>query len=274
MKKGKRLLIAGLLGIAVTGASTLAYFTSTATVTANDSQAPLALNITNGKVEVTAGIGDGATTPTWSYDVARLSTSVETYGLYSVTDKADTKYVENYIDKNRSMDIIGFDTTGDEGGRRKIGAKLTGAITNARPGDAIVLGDATGADEGIKIENKSTLTVKVRVLAKTDDQTTIDTINYLASAGWVMYVNEVATPITTPEQLQTALDSAVVTLAPGTKSDNPIKVRLELPLLTDNTLQGDSVGADGTDAALFDISTLFTIMATQENNPGWDESGK
>lgn len=273
MKKGKRLLIAGLLGIAVTGASTLAYFTSTATVTANDGQAPLALNITNGKVEVTAGIGDGATTPTWSYDVARLSTSVETYGLYSVTDEADTKYVENYIDKNRSMDIIGFDTTVDEGGRRKIGAKLTGAITNARPGDAIVLGDATGADEGIKIENKSTLTVKVRVLAKTD-QTTIDTINYLASAGWVMYVNGVATPITTPEQLQTALDLAVITLAPGAKSNNPIKVRLELPLLTDNTLQGDSVGADGTVAASFDISTLFTIMATQENNPGWNESGE
>lgn len=260
MKKRKRLLIAGLLGIAVTGASTLAYFTSTATVTANDGQAPLALNITNGKVEVTAGIGDGATTPTWSYDVARLSTSVETYGLYSVTDtdssgiidEADTKYVENYIDKNRSKDIIGFDTTVDKGGRRKIGAKLTGAITNARPGDAIVLGDATGADEGIKIENKSTLTVKVRVLAKTDktdNQTTIDTINYLASAGWVMYVNGVATPITTPEQLQTALDLAVVTLAPGAKSNKPIKVRLELPLLTDNTLQGDSVGADGTVAA-------------------------
>ena len=52
MKKKTRLLIAGLLGIAVTGASTLAYFTSTATVAPNGGQVPLALNITNGTVQL------------------------------------------------------------------------------------------------------------------------------------------------------------------------------------------------------------------------------
>lgn len=283
MKKGIRLLIAGVLGIAVTGASTLAYFTSTATVSPNGGQAPLALNITNGTVVVTAAVGNGTDTPTWTYDVARSSTSPATYLLYTVTDdqlpagidELDTGYVANYVIPNRSKDIGGISAAnigvaGAETGRYAVGAPVTGAITNARPGDALVLGLTGAGTEGINVKNDSTLTVKVQILAKTDQATT-DKIAALATAGWKMYVNGNVTDTTT---LQTALNSAKVTLAPGASLASPIKVRLELPLLTADGKQNAVLDAStdpGTQA--FDVSSLFTIMATQENNPGFSDSG-
>jgi len=283
MKKGTRLLIAGLLGIAVTGASTLAYFTSTATLNPNGGQVPLALNITNGTVAITAGVGNGTTTPTWSYDVATLSTSTATYELYSgahddqapigTITSADTGFAA-YVLANRSKDIVGVDPTGATAGKMAVGAPLlTGTISNARPGDALVLGVAGGA-EGINVTNSSSLTVKLKVVAKTD-QATIDKIAALATAGWKMYVNGNVADVTNPATLQTALDSVATTLAPGASIGTPIKIRLELPLTTTDAKQGlvldTDTGTAGTQA--FDVSSLFTIMATQENNPGWTNAG-
>jgi predicted ribosomally synthesized peptide with SipW-like signal peptide len=288
MKKRTRLIIAGILAIAVTGASTFAYFTSIATVTPNDGQVPLALNITNGTVTVNAGIGDGSTTPTWTYDVARLSTSDATYALYGLTDtntngkidEGDTDYNTKYVIPNRSKDIVGVSAVGigtvdPETGRYAAGAPLTtGTISNARPGDALVLGVAGAGTEGINITNASNLTVKVKIAAKTD-ATTTNTINALATAGWVLFVNGNATPVTDVASLQSALDATTNSLAAGQSLASPIKIRLELPLLTTDAYEGKVLDVDtvtaGTQA--LDISSLFTIIATQENNPGWTDAG-
>ena len=111
-------------------------------------------------------MGDGTTTPTWSYDVARLSTSQATYGLYGVTDdtapigtlsETDSDYVTKYEIPNRSKDIggispVGIGVAGAETGRYAVGAAVTGAITNARPGDALVLGVTGAGTEGINLQ--------------------------------------------------------------------------------------------------------------------------
>ena len=72
--------------------------------------------------------------------------------------------------------------------------------------------------------------------------------------------------------VQTALDQASGTVAPNTSLSKSIDIRLELPLTINNTFKGDSVGSAGAITA-FDVSSLFTIVATQENNPGWTEAG-
>ena len=190
MRKRSRLIITALISI-TTAVGSLAYFTDSVTETPNSGELPFTLNITNAQVTVTAGVGDGTTTPTWSYDVARLSTSTSTYGLYGVTDtnadtfinESDTGYVDNYLTPNRSMNITGIDPTGSSGdGRVAIGAEvLNGTIANARPGDALVVGRAGGVttDEGITVKNDtSSFTVKIKVLLNTDAASQ-NTIKYI-----------------------------------------------------------------------------------------------
>ena len=285
MNKKKRVIIAGLLLLITTTASTYAYFNKSVTLSENSGEQPFSLNITNGQISITAGVGNGTTTPTWSYDVARLSTSTATYGLYGITDtnadgkidENDTDYITKYINVNRTMDISGVSSTGaDASGRKAIGAELTsGTISNARPGDALVVGTAS-SDEGIFVTNNtSSLTVKVKVeVNKTAEAE--NTIKYLDQAGWIMYIDGTkvndGSGTLNLDTIQTALDSLATVLNPNESITNKIKIRLELPLLTGNAFENKSVGTGGTQAA-FDVSTLFKITATQENNPGWSEAG-
>lgn len=295
MKKSKRIMIASIAAFVVTAASTFAYFTTSTNLTPNGGQQPFSLNITNGQLSISAKPGNGATTPTWSYDVARNSTSEATliaYGMnmngdgnivppenYADQATYDAAYLANYVNPNRSPDIQGVDSSGDiaYGGinRRAIGAAVTGDISKARPGDALVVGTAGGADAGLKITNASNLTVKVKIEI---NQTVAaqDTIKYLDQAGWLMYVGgkkvnngdgtlNLAT-------VQTALDGLTTTIAEGASIGSNIDIRLELPLTTGNAYQNSSVGTGGALTA-FNISSLFTIIATQENNPNWSVSG-
>ena len=50
-----------------------------------------------------------------------------------------------------------------------------------------------------------------------------------------------------------------------------VDVRLELPLATGNTYQNNAVATNAEQG--FDISKIFEIRATQENNPGWEQNG-
>ena len=55
------------------------------------------------------------------------------------------------------------------------------------------------------------------------------------------------------------------------KKSQVVDVRLELPLATGNTYQNKAVATNAEQG--FDISKIFEIRATQENNPGWNEDG-
>lgn len=277
MNNKKRLLIVGIGLLITTTASTYAFFNQSITLNKNSSAGDFALQISNGNVNVVAAVGDGSVSPTWSYDVARLSTSLATYGLFGLTDTnsdgkindLDTDYVTKYVDVNRSMDIVGV--TGE--GRKAIGAEVTGNISNARPGDALSVGQAGTANDGIAVTNSSSLTVKVKVEI---DNTKEDEIKYLDQAGWLFYINDVqvndGSGTLNLAAVQTALDAYTTVLEPGAVMPSKIKVRLELPLITGNSYQNKSVGTGGT-ASSFDVSTLFIITATQENNPGWAVDG-
>ncbi|MGN9134788.1 hypothetical protein ACTNDG_04870 [Clostridium sp. HCP1S3_B4] len=289
MKKKNRILIAGLMAIAVTGASTLAYFTKSREITANTGDKnPLELKITNGNVEVTGVIGDGGETPNWSYDVARDST--EGYkdklgqvgnivaGITTTANRATD--ITSYENKHRSPDIEGLDASGKEDNvnnlsRWKIGTKVTGAISKARPGDAFVLGQAgkggTGK-EGLVITNSSNLTVKIK-LEVNDDAVTKDPVNgdyvevikSLQDAGWKLYINDREIEDAKKTNIETALGESSFVLSPNEK--NTIKIRLEFPLTQGDTYQNAVTGGDS--ISNFDIRNLFKIKATQENNPGW-----
>lgn len=69
--------------------------------------------------------------------------------------------------------------------------------------------------------------------------------------------------------LATGAQVDLVTLA--SSKSQLVSVRLELPLTTGNAYQG---AGDGTKTITdLNISNLFEIRATQENNPGWNEDG-
>lgn len=294
MKIKNRILIAGLMAIAVTGASTLAYFTSNVTIASNgDSSGVLTLDITNGTVKITGKIGDGkATTPNWSYDVARYSTTGynelgtpgKTVAGITTTDNKATD-IENYENKHRSPDII-LDGTGTTSysvtSRAPIGTPITGKISKARPGDAFVLGQASeggsGTNVGLTIKNESTLTTKVDMgLSGSGSTEQTDTFAALTNAGFKLYVGEVGN--SGPENVEevsnvTTLNSKISSILGSALVPNQtakIYIRLELPLNTADTAQNKSVES-GT-ISNFDLSKLFTIKATQENNPGWTTDG-
>lgn len=298
MKMKNRVLIAGLMAIAVSGASTFAYFTSNLTIPGDSATNPLELNITNGKVEITGKIGDGSTTANWTYDVARYSTTdydkLGTSGntVAGITTSADkTADITAYENKHRSpdIDLDGGDVAGkgwtDASNRVPIGTGVKGKISNARPGDAFVLGNATaGGNEtnaGLHIENTSTLSVKIDMglSGNTDEQ--IATFNALNNAGFKLFVGKLGASddkkveqISTLSDLNSKLDKVLGTsIEPGNNID--IYIRVELPLVTNDdykskTTQGTSNLVSTTE---FDITKLFTIRATQENNPGWGTNG-
>ena len=165
-----------------------------------------------------------------------------------------------------------------------------GAISLARPGDAIGLGsiDGSGKVQGLKIVNDSNITTKVDVRLKTNakgdiDQSVIDGIQGLADAGWVLYVNDArfdfssylgasGTIEAAVANLQTELINNSAVYAPGT-SEIMLNVKLELPLMTGNYYQDANSKGGTSHDVLFDVTKLFDIVATQENNPGVNEDG-
>lgn len=271
MKKSKRYLIAGLAIIAVTASSTLAYFTSTATIGNTDGGTnPLALNITNGKVEITANPGAGGSSPNWTYDVARESSKP----AYSALDAAG---ITAYEGTNRSIDMLGLG--GAKVDRWPIGAPVTGAVTLARPGDAFVMGtaveggDTSGANTGLNITNSSTLTVKVNFIAKTDANAT-DTFAALLNAGWKFYAGKqggLLTEYTSASDLATGMNTILNAETWTNGHAVKLDIRLELPLTTIDDFQSDAVVSG--DVTSFNLNNLFTIKATQENNPKWNNAG-
>lgn len=308
MKKSKRYLIAGLAIIAVTASSTLAYFTSTGTIGDSGAGKTLQLNITNGQVSITAKPGTGAAISNWSYDVARLSTTdYSKFGnglgdiVAGITTTGNAAAdILAYENKHRSIDMIGLGATAtenaagttDAGGgitnastwavvvnsysRWKIGTPVIGTISYARPGDAFVMGTAVaggaaGGEQGLVIKNTSNLTVKVKVAAAAN---AADTFTALSNAGWVFYAGKQGGAITQYTDSATFITALNNILNTETWEQNHVltlDIRLELPVLTDNTKKGLSVSQGAVTS--FDLNNLFTITATQENNPGWLENG-
>ena len=318
MKKSTRLLIAGLMAISVTGASTLAYFTSGVSLgTGSTGDSQKELSIENGKVEISAEIGGEENAANfWYYDVARVSTDETNNGLDSTAkttlykwmntdatsaiDEATLNTIDTtsspatlkdavglanttyYVKKNLSPDILGVGVaTEPRGARANVYDKVTGEITKARPGDAFVLGyvasdegNAT-ANEGLTITNTSTIKTKVRVSASSNDAG--KEISKLTKSGWKIYskVSEGAWK----EITVSGTDGAyVVNNLPEVTLGNDqtsIYIRIELPLSTGNAYNSGSGGfVSGNDKVdSFDVSKLFSITATQENNPGWKEDG-
>lgn len=259
MNKRTRLMIAGLMLIAVTGASTLAYFTSEVKLNGTGSE-NLKLSITNGIVNVEAAAGE-ENKPQWTYDTVSKD------------------------EKDRSPDITGFDAKSDNGDgvqRVSLGAVLTGnTITNARPGDALQLkfgqevgGVISGDTTNFIINNKSNLSIRLRLKV---NQTAVNQVSKLIDAGWILKINneivgkgDITSEI---ESISNSISSKIYSpasdISNGSKETINLKVRLELPLNTGNDYQGNENGTI-TD---FNIDELFTIIATQENNPGTTETG-
>jgi len=185
--------------------------------------------------------------------------------------------------------------------RANIGEAVKGEILLARPGDAFTLGAANDANnKGIEITNKSNITTKIAIMPKGSSSlgTATDVakaqLDYLANAGWKVYVKitrydstgtEVqkdGTAITSDSQKAqykeltsenfTTLATAYAATDVKSGETVSINMRVELPLNTDNSMQ-DAVTGTGTTQKPFDITNLFDIVATQENNPGWNVSG-
>ena len=216
-KKSRKVVAALLIGATVCASGTFAYFnskTDLSNIMDKNADAQNTLNITNGHVEIdgkikTSAIGDVASN--WTYDVARIAG-------YGALDAAA------FEAKNRSMDITGVgykgtskmadawedvDTVYPSGtiatNRVKIGAPVTGVITNARPGDAVVLGvatagvasDATNVDgSGLTFLNKSNITTNIKIDVQRDENgkildSVLDEFAKLAKAGWIVRINGV-----------------------------------------------------------------------------------
>lgn len=192
--------------------------------------------------------------------------------------------------------------------RAKVGTGVTGAIINARPGDAFALGavkdDNNDIDmdvAGITIDNQSNLTTKIGIRLKPDDDgnytETIKQIKSMNANGWKVYIKvidptnsnagispfaewtEITEASFTPSGsdpnplVDSKYTCAVTNVAPGQAAPT-VQMRVELPLDTVNYYQdrqtGNGVAGLYTD---FDLTNLFEIVATQENNPGWNENG-
>lgn len=362
-KKSRKVVAALLIGATVCASGTFAYFNSKTdlnNIMDKNAGAQNTLNITNGHVEIdgkieTAAIG--GVNSNWTYDVARIAG-------YGALDAA------TFEAKNRSMDITGvgyngaskiaeawedLNTTYPDGtskttNRVKIGAPVTGVITNARPGDAVVLGvatagvasDATNVDgSGLTFLNKSNITTNIKIDVQRDASgkildSVLDEFAKLSKAGWIMRINgqvydlssagypdlnkpasydvvltdanfatyyPAAASLAEAQTLQTTEKNAydnsktdfaaiiegivktVYAVEPATAAEIAaggaeldqaafgLTIRFELPLLTENKYQDkNTVSADAGDEGI-DIRNLFTVVATQENNPGWNVDG-
>lgn len=315
-KKSRKVVAALLIGATVCASGTFAYFNSTVDMSkiGKNGNAIQSLNITNGHIYVSAAFKgqESATLKDWTYDVARLSTvnalkTVEDGGIAVGAAKSQLQATfdnANYIKMNQSPDITGFGVeTSAEGNitndskntdyngikRMDIGAPLTGTITKARPGDAIVLGDAStieskgdysGTKTGITITNDSNITCKARIVFSNPTDGSADVAKELAGlkeAGWVMYVNgteidfsDISANDKGVDQINDILADQATKLAAGTAQT--INIRFELPLLTDNAYQ-NKTNTNAATGQVFDLSKILQITVTQENNPGWNNDG-
>ncbi len=209
-----------------------------------------------------------------------------------------------YVQKNVSPDILGLASDGSRSTTKAaVGDYVTGSITKARPGDAFVLGGLVndGTNGGIIVVNESNLTTKIGIVPTTGTSGDVDAttgtegakkqLKALKDAGWKLYMriiridkdgNELqddgtvaSTPTEYTEYTETNIDTIVGGLTlkdvkPG--QSVRINVRVELPLGTTNSYQEKTTSstelADG-----FDLSKLFDVVVTQENNPGWNQDG-
>lgn len=308
-KKSRKVVAALLIGATVCASGTFAYFNSKVDLSqlaANNAGTQKTLDITNGKVKISGNIGGTGIADldkVWTYDVARLSTDDTVAALYkadlSVSAAGKIKSITEddevaaYITKNQSPDILGVGgINANRTTRAAIGDAVTGRITLARPGDAFVLGTATssGIDTGTGLEvlNESTLTTKVNLVVKDNAGKTAATaeLTKLFAGGWKLYAaidtkkatdaaytDNAYQDISTIDQL---LGFAPATLEPG--ESVKIRLRVELPLVTDNSKQdptrtknNDPAAAPATEV---DLMKLFDIKVTQENNPGYSVDGK
>jgi len=315
-KKSRKVVAALLIGATVCASGTFAYFNSTVDMgkIGKNGSAIQSLDITNGRIYVSASFKGQASADLkdWSYDVARLSTinalkTVENGGLAlgSARDQLQATFNdENYIKMNQSPDITGFGTETSENEvvtndskntvykeikRMDIGAPLTNTITKARPGDAIVLGDAStipdknsysGTKTGITVTNDSNITCKARIVFENPTDGSADVVKELTGlkeAGWVMYLNgteidfsDISADSKGVDQINDILEAQATNLAAGTSQT--IDIRFELPLLRDNEYQNKTNTAAATGQA-FNLSKILQITVTQENNPGWNNDG-
>lgn len=251
----KRKIIAIVLAMTLIAAvSSYAYFTDALKLDGtNGNPSVSSLTITNGTVDITGTIhGDASGFGAWSYDVTRLSN-----GATPVATEAN----------RRSPDIGGVGagnfTTAN---RCPIGAKVTGVITKARPGDAFVLGDASAAaNDGLKFTNSSSLTTKIGMLYTS---TGAAELQKLISIGWKLYVDGVEI---LPASVVAGTPVKNITLANG--ASQSVVIRLEFPPSSGNTYQGAQTKTAGGVVSGFDLSAFIEIKATQENNPGWETDG-
>ena len=271
MKKTKRLLIAALMAIGVTGSSTLAYFTSEVDLVGKDSTM-LQLKITNGKVNIAAAYGSDSTEATWYYDPVDVTAdgcSPDLLGLGA----------------NKSVgasDLLNanFVTAGSTN-RWKKGAPVIGAITNARPGDGFSMGqilDATSGDklseenkaDGVKIINNSNITIKITIDLKDKagdaGEAAFAQYKMLTDAGWRVKVGNTEIAVAANKEdllsaLQAAL-SSVTSLSNG--QSTTLKMQVYLPKETGNDNQAkETFNGEYKDG--FDIRNIFVIKAVQEN---------
>lgn len=306
-KKSRKVVAALLIGATVCASGTFAYFNSTVDMSkiSGKGTAIQELNITNGYIKVTGTINGTSSTgiSDWSYDVARKTTdeslaegtvnqewknAIKT-DLGSAASAETAATTVDYITKNQSPDIKGFEGSNTSGTRVPVGSPLTGTVTQARPGDAIVLGDATDSNkQGISIVNESNLTCKARIKFKDNDtanpaNSTLEQLKGMAKVGWVMYVNDTKIDLSVADGGLTQINNLLATSASeliGAGKTTTIKVRFELPLLSDNEYQSatnmtekaDGTGEYSTSGA-FNLSDLLDIVVTQENNPGWNNDG-
>ena len=271
MKKTKRLLIAALMAIGVTGSSTLAYFTSEVDLVGKKGTM-LQLKITNGKVNIESAYGSNSTKATWYYDP-----------VDSTPDGCSPDLLGLGADANKGASAPAnakFITEGSPN-RWKKGAPVIGAITNARPGDGFSMGqilDVTSGDElsegdkadGVKITNNSNITIKITIDLKDKDgdkgEAAFAQYKMLTDAGWRVKVGDTEIAVAANKKdllsaLQAAL-SSVTSLSNG--GDTTLKMQVYLPVGTGNDKQKKET-VDGTYTTGFDIRNIFVIKAVQEN---------
>lgn len=305
-KKSRKVVAALLIGATMCASGTFAYFNSKIDlndIAKENAGTTKTLNITNGKVKITANIGGTAIAKldkVWTYDVARLSTSDDTANLYKtgltvnaankIKQLTETDDITSYVTKNQSPDILGVGgVTTARTARAAVGDAVTGVITLARPGDAFVLGtaNASGADTatGLEVKNESTLTTKVNIVAsEAGDVTKAEAeLTKLFAGGWKLYaaIDKSAADgnYTLGGYTEITSVASLKVLAPTElKKGESVKIRLrvELPLVTGNDKQDPTKTNNGADTEApnaVDLMKLFDIKATQENNPRYSVDG-
>lgn len=236
-----------------------------------------------------------------NFQIAETVKNIADDANYILKHRTPDLNVVNVSDAGATTGTSKFDTADyskevNDIDRLKIGTKIPSKVTFARPGDAFVLGYVDGTttpeDAGIEIVNKSNLTTKIGVglnPGKKGDYAEVKAeIAKLNANGWRAYIRIIDattkkgigdygdwTEITDAVSKTSDKICEVATVAPNTGVNPLIQLRVELPLLTDNSKQDLTTGQSTTDgtAGTFDITSLFEIVATQENNPGWNQLG-